>query len=122
MRIGKDLVAATATPLVLGILAEGESYGYAIIQRVSDLSDGELEWSDGMLYPLLHRLERLGHVESTWGASPTGRPRKHYRLSPAGGVAFREQRKQWDVVSSALQKVWTDRDRGSGAPFALGTV
>ena len=68
MRIGKDLVAAAATPMVLGILAEGESYGYAILQRVSELSGGELEWSDGMLYPLLHRLERLGHVESAWRA------------------------------------------------------
>ena len=108
--------------MVLGILAEGESYGYAILQRVSELSDGELEWSDGMLYPLLHRLERLGHVESAWGASPSGRPRKHYRLSPAGVTAFREQRQQWDVVSRTLQKVWADRAGGSGAPFALGAV
>ena len=122
MHIDKDLVAASATPLVLAILAEGESYGYAILKRVRELSGGELEWTDGMLYPLLHRLERLGHVESTWGASPTGRPRKHYRLSPAGVAAFREQRKQWDVVSRALQKVWTDRPGGSGAPFALGAV
>jgi len=122
MRIGKDLVAAAATPMVLGILAEGESYGYAILQRVSELSDGELEWSDGMLYPLLHRLERLGQVESAWGASPSGRPRKHYHLSSAGITAFRDQRAQWDVVSRALQKVWTDRPGGSGAPFALGAV
>ena len=119
MRIGKDLVAAAATPMVLGILAEGESYGYAILQRVTELSDGELEWSDGMLYPLLHRLERLGHVESAWHASPAGRPRKHYRLSPAGVAAFREQRRQWDVVSRALQQVWSGR---GGASFALGTV
>lgn len=121
MRIGKDLVAAAATPMVLGILAEGESYGYAILQRVSELSDGELEWSDGMLYPLLHRLERLGHVESAWGASPSGRPRKHYRLSTAGMAVFSEQRRQWDVVSRTLQKVWSDRP-GPGAPFALGVV
>ena len=66
VRIGKDLVAAAATPVVLGILAEGESYGYAILQRIAELSGGELEWSDGMLYPLLHRLERLGHVDSEW--------------------------------------------------------
>ena len=117
MKIGKDLVAAAATPMVLGILADGESYGYAILQRVSELSDGELEWSDGMLYPLLHRLERQGHVEATWGVSPSGRPRKHYRLSSAGRAAFAEQRRQWSVVSKALQQVWTDRDGGSA--FAL---
>jgi PadR family transcriptional regulator len=112
MRIGKDLVAAAATPLVLGILAEGESYGYAILQRVGELSGGELEWSDGMLYPLLHRLERLGHVESSWGASPSGRPRKHYRLSAGGRASFAEQRRQWAVVSQALARVWDDRDDG----------
>jgi len=109
VRIGKDLVAAVATPLVLGILAEGESYGYAILQRVSELSDGELEWSDGMLYPLLHRLERLGYVEASWGTSPTGRRRRHYRLSPSGHAAIADQRRQWEVVSDALKRVWDDR-------------
>lgn len=107
MRIGKDLVAAAATPLVLGILAEGESYGYAISKRVTELSGGELDWADGMLYPLLHRLERVGYVEATWGNSPTGRPRKHYRLSPQGRTALADQRKQWQVVDSALQRVFT---------------
>lgn len=119
MRIGKDLVAATATPLVLGILADGESYGYAILRRISELSDGELEWSDGMLYPLLHRLERLGHIESTWGASPGGRPRKHYRLSRSGEAVFAEQRRQWAVVSHALQQVWDERG-DTRANLALG--
>lgn len=111
MRIGKDLVAASATPVVLGILAEGESYGYAILQRITELSDGELEWSDGMLYPLLHRLERLGHVESEWRQSSVGRPRKHYRLSAQGNAALAEQRRQWSVVGGMLDKVWPD---GSG--------
>ena len=66
MHIDKDLVAASATPLVLAILAEGESYGYAILKRVRELSGGELEWTDGMLYPLLHRLGRLGYVTTEW--------------------------------------------------------
>lgn len=116
MRIGKDLVAATATPLVLGILAEGESYGYAILQRVSELSDGRIEWSDGMLYPLLHRLERLGHVESFWVHAPSGRRRKHYRLCASGAEAFAEQREQWKVVSEALGRVWMD----DGGRLTLG--
>jgi len=109
MHIGKDLVAAAATPLVLGILTEGESYGYAILQRVNTLSNGQLEWSDGMLYPLLHRLERLGQIEAAWGSSPTGRARKHYRLSSAGAAALAEHRRQWSVVSEALSRVWDDR-------------
>jgi hypothetical protein len=53
MIVGKDLVAASATPLILGILSQGESYGYAIIKRVAELSGGELQWTDGMLYPVL---------------------------------------------------------------------
>lgn len=116
VHIGKDLVAAAATPIVLGILAEGESYGYAILQRVSELSDGQLTWSDGMLYPLLHRLERFGQVESTWVESPAGRRRKHYRLSSAGLQAFAEQRRQWSVVTDTLQRVWTD---GTGDMVAI---
>ena len=84
MDIGKDLVAASATPLVLSILSEGESYGYAIIKRVDELSGGELQWTDGMLYPVLHRLERNGYVEASWGRSETGRRRKYYRLTDEG--------------------------------------
>ena len=106
MNISKDLVAASATPLVLAILSEGESYGYAIIKRVSELSGGELQWTDGMLYPLLHRLERNGYVEATWGKSENGRQRKYYRLIDRGVQQLASQRRQWQVVDSALQGVW----------------
>ncbi len=77
MQIDKDLVAASATPLVLAILGEGESYGYAILHRVRELSGGELEWTDGMLYPLLHRLERQGFVTTEWRTPPEGRRRRY---------------------------------------------
>jgi len=102
MNIGKDLVAASATPLVLSILSEGESYGYAIIKRVEELSGGELQWTDGMLYPVLHRLERNGYVEASWGKSETGRRRKYYRLTDEGSDELASQRQQWKVVNSAL--------------------
>lgn len=106
MNIGKDLVAASTTPLVLAILSEGESYGYAIIKRVAELSQGELQWTDGMLYPLLHRLERNGYVKAVWGESETGRKRKYYRLTSAGKKELDSQRKQWQVVNSALRGLW----------------
>ena len=115
MHIDKDLVAASATPLVLGILADGESYGYAIVKRVNELSDGHMQWTDGMLYPLLHRLERLGHVEASWGVSDVGRRRKHYAITPAGREALAERQAQWGVVADALQKVWSDT-RDTRAP------
>jgi len=106
MDIGKDLVAASATPLVLAILSEGESYGYAIIKRVGELSGGELQWTDGMLYPLLHRLERKGYVKAVWAQSETGRRRKYYRLTDAGAEQLASQRRQWQVVDSALRGIW----------------
>jgi PadR family transcriptional regulator PadR len=103
MNIGKDLVAASATPLVLAILSEGESYGYAIIKRVDELSGGKLQWTDGMLYPVLHRLERNGFVEAQWGRSESGRRRKYYRLTDRGRAELASQRRQWKVVNEALR-------------------
>jgi PadR family transcriptional regulator, regulatory protein PadR len=105
MRIDKDLVAASATPLVLGILDDGESYGYAILKRVRELSQGELDWTDGMLYPLLHRLERLGHVASSWEVGDNGRRRRHYSITEPGKHTLAERRRQWEVVDEALRRL-----------------
>ena len=106
MHIDKDLIAASATPLVLSILAEGESYGYAILKRVRELSGGELRWTDGMLYPLLHRLRRLGYVTTEWRTSPEGRRRQYYMLTDGGREALAEQQRQWATVTRALNDVW----------------
>src|SRR6185295_4691670 len=95
MELGKDLVAASATPLVLAILLEGDSYGYAIIKRVIELSGGHLQWTDGMLYPVLHRLERHGLVSAKWGTSESGRKRKYYRITKKGRAQLAFQRQQW---------------------------
>jgi DNA-binding PadR family transcriptional regulator len=106
MHIDKDLVAASATPLVLAILADGESYGYAILKRVRALSQGELEWTDGMLYPLLHRLGRLGYVTTEWRTPGGGRRRKYYMISEEGRAALADQQRQWVAVTRALNDVW----------------
>jgi DNA-binding PadR family transcriptional regulator len=106
MNIDKDLVAAMATPLVLAILLEGTSYGYAILKRVRELSSGELEWTDGMLYPLLHRLERLGYVSTEWGSSPEGRRRRYYEITADGRAQLAEQRRQWDTANRTLGGLW----------------
>ena len=106
MHIDKDLMAASATPLVLAILAEGESYGYAILKRVRALSGGELEWTDGMLYPLLHRLKRLGYVTTEWRSPPEGRKRQYYTLTDGGRAALEEHRRQWATVARTLDSIW----------------
>ncbi|MEM6460093.1 MAG: helix-turn-helix transcriptional regulator [Planctomycetota bacterium] len=102
----KDLVAASSRPLVLSILGRGESYGYAIIQEVKALSGGELEWTDGMLYPVLHRLEREGLIRSRWGKSDNGRKRKYYKLNRDGGKALRAEKAQWINVHNTLARLW----------------
>ena len=106
MEINKDLMAASSTPIVLAILARGESYGYAILQRVREVSRGHIEWTDGMLYPVLHRLERLGHVEAQWKVAETGRKRKYYRITPQGRAELAEERRQWQAVNATLKGVW----------------
>ncbi|HVU26151.1 MAG TPA: helix-turn-helix transcriptional regulator [Verrucomicrobiae bacterium] len=102
----KDLVAASSKPLLLSILAGGESYGYEIIQKVRELSGGHIEWSDGMLYPVLHRLERDGLIESEWKNSETGRERKYYFLSAKGKKGLAAEREQWLKVHNTLCKLW----------------
>lgn len=109
MEINKDLIAASSTPIVLAILAEEDSYGYAILQRVRELSGGRLEWTDGMLYPVLHRLGRLGHVEARWEVSESGRRRKYYRITPQGRAQLEAQRKQWQAVDATLRGIWQTR-------------
>jgi DNA-binding PadR family transcriptional regulator len=106
MEISKDLMAASSTPIVLAILAEEDSYGYAILRRVRELSDGRMEWTDGMLYPVLHRLERLGHVEARWVTPETGRRRKYYRITAGGRAQLALDRAQWQAVDATLRGLW----------------
>jgi PadR family transcriptional regulator PadR len=106
MEISKDLVAASATPLVLAILSDGESYGYAILKRVGELSGGHLQWTDGMLYPVLHRLERLGYLTAVRKDSETGRQRKYYRITSAGRAQLANHQRQWQAVDAALRGIW----------------
>ena len=127
IEISKDLTAASSTPLVLAILAEGDSYGYGILQRVRELSGGRIEWTDGMLYPVLHRLERLGHVEARWEVAESGRRRKYYRITSRGRAQLAEERRQWQAVDATLRAIWQafffpvpSRHPASAAPLPQG--
>lgn len=102
--ISKDLTAASAGPLVLSILASGDSYGYAIIKRVRELSGGAMEWTEGMLYPVLHRLEEQGAVASYWEGAEGGRRRKYYSVTANGLTMMAGMMEQWRVVESTLRK------------------
>ena len=104
--IPKELAAASSRPIVLSILALGEDYGYSIIQRVRDASGGQIEWTEGMLYPVLHRLEDEGFIRSTWRNAENGRRRKYYRLSAAGKRSLAVHFQQWAAVHETLTNLW----------------
>ncbi|WP_419938130.1 PadR family transcriptional regulator [Candidatus Palauibacter sp.] len=110
-KIYKELVAASSRPLVLSILAGGDRYGYEILKHVKRLSAGELEWAGGMLYPLLHRLERDGFIEGYWEITKEERPRKYYRLTARGRRQMSKDRASWQAVHATLELSW----RGAGA-------
>ena len=102
----KELVAASAEPLILSLLSRGESYGYAIIQDLKARSQEDIQWTDGMLYPVLHRMEGNGWIKSRWVETENGRKRKYYSLKKDGKRALDEQREQWMKVHSVLTGLW----------------
>lgn len=104
--LSKDLVAASAKPLILAILSESDNYGYNIIQRIRELSEGEMEWKDGMLYPVLHRMEDQGLIRSAWRVTESGRKRNYYAITPTGKKSLEAEKEQWMRVHKTLKKVW----------------
>jgi DNA-binding PadR family transcriptional regulator len=108
MNVSKDLIAASATPLILAILKEDDSYGYAIIKRVKEMSENQLIWTEGMLYPVLHRLEEHLLIESYLSKSEVGRQRKYYRIKESGLAELELQKKQWEIVHNALARTWNE--------------
>ncbi len=104
MDISKDLIAASSTPLVLAILKKKDSYGYSIIKKIKEVSDNKIIWTEGMLYPVLHKLEKEGFIESYWKKANTGRRRKYYHIKDEGLKELEKQKQQWEVVHSTLSK------------------
>lgn len=98
----KELVAASAEPLILALLSKGESYGYAIIQEILTRSQNQIEWTDGMLYPVLHRMERNGWIKARWSESEAGRKRKYYSIKKDGKIVLEQHRAEWMLVHEVL--------------------
>ena len=104
--VPKALLSASIKPMILSILAEGEDYGYNIIQRIRTLSGGTIEWTTGTLYPLLHSLENEGLLASSWQRVENAPRRKYYRLTPKGRAALEYEKQQWIDVTKILLRLW----------------
>lgn len=104
--ISKNLTAASTRPIILGVLKQGNSYGYLIIKKIKELSNGKMKWSDGMLYPVLHRLEKEELIRSDWVMADNSRPRKYYHITEKGKKELLVERAQWLEVNSLLDQIW----------------
>ncbi len=100
--ISKQLMAASTRPIILAILSRDEDYGYRIIQKVRSISGGTLEWTDGMLYPVLQRMEMDGLIISRWKAAEGSRPRRYYRITEDGKRELETELVGWRSVWKAL--------------------
>lgn len=121
MKLSKDLVAASATPMVLRVLSTGPDYGYSILRRIAEASNGELEWSEGLLYPLLHRLERAGHISAQWGVAASGRRRKYYTLTSDGAAELSALEAQWQLAARTISALREAASASPGTPGATST-
>jgi DNA-binding PadR family transcriptional regulator len=102
--ISRQLMAASTRPIILAILAGGEDYGYSLIQKVRAGSGGALEWTDGMLYPVLQRMEMDGLIASCWRGGGDSRPRRYYRMTDRGRKELAAELAGWKTVSRALAR------------------
>ena len=104
--ISKEMVGASTVSIILSILMEGEDYGYEIIRKVKEYSGGKLEWSEPMLYPVLHRLEKNNQINSQWRILENGRKRKYYRITAEGKELLSTKKAEWTEMILMLSKMW----------------
>jgi len=104
--ISKEMIGASTIPIILSILLEGEDYGYEIIKKVKQYSGGNLEWSEPMLYPVLHRLERNNQINASWKILENGRKRKYYSITTEGKALLETKKSEWTEMITMLTKMW----------------
>ncbi len=101
--ISKTLMAASTRPIILSILSRDEDYGYRIIQKVKAASGGNLGWTDGMLYPVLQRMEMDGLIASRWkSAGEASRPRRYFQITPEGRQVLASEIASWRQILQTM--------------------
>jgi PadR family transcriptional regulator PadR len=100
-----DLLQGTLDLLILQVAALGPVHGYAMAQRLNQISKEALQVQQGSLYPALHRLEKRGWLKAEWRAAESGREAKFYALTAAGRKRLEVERGEWDRLSQAITLV-----------------
>ena len=105
-KFSKELIGASSIPMILSILSQGESYGYEIIKRIKELSGDKIEFKEGTMYPVLHKLEKKGLIESFWKQSETGRKRKYYKITTRGRQELDLEKENWCTINTIIASLW----------------
>jgi PadR family transcriptional regulator PadR len=106
-----DLLQGTLDMLILKVVALGPIHGYAIAQRLQQMSDAVLQVQQGSLYPALHRLEKRRWLRAEWSSSETGREARFYTLTAVGRRQLQEQRANWDRMAAAISGILRTAER-----------
>ncbi|MGV8096501.1 MAG: PadR family transcriptional regulator [Mangrovibacterium sp.] len=105
--ISKDLMGASAIPIILSVLRSGDSYGYEIVQKVKELTKDEITWKEASIYPVLKKLENSGMIKSYLKVQEGERYRKYYTLLEGGKKQLEHNRHEWELVYSVFKKLWS---------------
>lgn len=91
--------------IILSILSLEDSYGYEIVQRVKELTNGEINWQEASIYPVLKKMAAFGLIFSDWRMTENERPRKYYRLTEKGKIKLHNEKNEWNAVNQLLTKL-----------------
>ena len=100
-----DLLPGTLDLLILRTLQSDSQHGWAISERIQQISQDVLQINQGSLYPALHRLEHQGWIDAEWKTSELGRRAKYYRLTPSGRRQLAVEASEWVRMSTAIGRV-----------------
>ena len=106
-RISKDLVGASSSSVILSILKQGDSYGYEMIQKVKEFTDGKVEWHEVGIYPLLKKMEAEGMIKSYWKVQEGERPRKYFTINESGLAQLETNKYEWSLVEMLYKRLWS---------------
>jgi PadR family transcriptional regulator PadR len=104
--VARELVAASSKMIILTILIREENYGYKILESIKLLTEGVWVWKEGMLYPMLHKMEKDKLIRSYWSETPGGKKRKYYQITDIGFLELQKEKTEWKFVNATLGKLW----------------
>jgi DNA-binding PadR family transcriptional regulator len=106
MKLSKKTLDGNMETLILAVLSDGPSYGYQLVQDLNAKAPGVLKTGEGTIYPVLHRLEERGLIQSAWRAGETGRQRRYYRITQKGKKSLSQNRLQFAALAKVMRVVF----------------